>query len=86
VPAQERLSGGASGWNFLRQVPRAEATSRESDFAIERANDPVDAQDGRIAEARGGGSSGAQAAGATSSGYGAGPVKIVPIFGTSSRR
>jgi hypothetical protein len=56
-------------------------TSHESDFANERCDaDAEDFQGGRIAQARGGRSSGAQAAGVTSSGGGAVPVKIVDFW------
>ena len=52
-------------------------TSHESDFANERCDaETEDFQGGRFVQGRGGGPSGAQAAGVTSSGGGALPVKI----------
>ncbi len=62
-------------------------TSHESHFANERCDaDAEDFQGGRIAQARGVRSSGAQASGVTSSDGGAAPVKFTKILDSSSAR
>jgi hypothetical protein len=77
---QPKTGNWAHPRHFRRQVSRAggrAVTSHESDFANERCDaDAEDFQGGRIAQARGGRSSGAQAAGVTSSGGGALPVRF----------
>jgi hypothetical protein len=87
---QPKTGNWAHPRHFRRQVSRAggrAVTSHESDFANERCDaDAEDFQGGRIAQARGGRSSGAQAAGVTSSGGGAVPVKIVDFLDSASVR